>query len=456
VLNSRLVEEDRAHLIHPVTALRAHERRGVTILESGQGCYLTDSAGHTLLDGFSGLWCVNTGYGHESIVNAAMEQMRRLPYATGYFHFGSEPAIKLGAKLAALAPGDLDHVFFTLGGSDAVDTVIRMVHYYYNALQRPKKKHFISLERGYHGSSSNGAGLTALPLFHDKFDLPRSWQHYIPSPFPYRHPSGPDPTAIVAASVQALRSKVSELGIENVGAFICEPVQGSGGVIVPPAGFLTAMQNTCRELDILFIVDEVITGFGRTGPMFACEHEGLEPDFMTVAKGLTAGYAPMGAAIVSNRVYQVIADGATNGAPFGHGFTSSGHPVSAAVGLEVIRLYEEGGLIENGRCVGAYFGQRLRELLDHPIVGDVRAQGLLAAVEIVVDKGAKRKPAKELKLSGRLFDEGYRNGLIFRAFGDDTIGFAPPLCITQDEVDLLIHRLNKTLNSVLDMKDLRQ
>lgn len=456
MLLNRLVEEDRAHLIHPVAALRAHERRGVTVLEAGKGCYLTDSAGNTLLDGFSGLWCVNTGYGHESIINAAMEQMRRLPYATGYFHFGSEPAIKLAAKLAELAPGELDHVFFTLGGSDAVDTVIRMVCYYYNALQRPAKKHFISLERSYHGSSSNGAGLTALPLFHDKFDLPRSWQHYIPSPFPYRHPNGPDPAAIVDASVQVLRNKVSELGIENVAAFICEPVQGSGGVIVPPAGFLTAMQNTCRELDILFIVDEVITGFGRTGPMFACEHEGLEPDFMTVAKGLTAGYAPMGAAIVSNRVYQVIADGATDDGPFGHGFTYSGHPVSAAVGLEVIRLYQEGGLIENGRSVGAYFGHRLRELLDHPIVGDVRAQGLLAAVEIVVDKGAKRKPAKELKLSGRLFDEAYRNGLIFRAFGDDTIGFAPPLCITRDEVDLLIHRLNKTLNSILDIKDLRQ
>ena len=300
MLLNRLVEEDRAHLIHPVAALRAHERRGVTVLEAGKGCYLTDLAGNTLLDGFSGLWCVNTGYGHESIINAAMEQMRRLPYATGYFHFGSEPAIKLAAKLAELAPGELDHVFFTLGGSDAVDTVIRMVCYYYNALRRPTKKHFISLERSYHGSSSNGAGLTALPLFHDKFDLPRSWQHYIPSPFPYRHPSGPDPTAIVDASVQVLRNKVSQLGIENVAAFICEPVQGSGGVIVPPAGFLTAMQNTCRELDILFIVDEVITGFGRTGPMFACEHEGLEPDFMTVAKGLTAGYAPMGAAIVSN------------------------------------------------------------------------------------------------------------------------------------------------------------
>ena len=455
MLSNRLVEDDRAHLIHPVAALRAHERRGVTVLRSGKGCYLTDSAGHTLLDGFAGLWCVNTGYGHESIVEAAMEQMRRLPYATGYFHFGSEPAIRLAAKLAQLAPGDLDHVFFTLGGSDAIDTVIRMVRYYNNALGRTARKHFISLERGYHGSSSNGAGLTALPLFHDKFDLPRSWQHYIPSPYPYRHPCGPDPDAIIAASVQALHDKVAELGSGTVAAFLCEPVQGSGGVIVPPKGFLTAMQNACRALGILFVVDEVITGFGRTGPMFACEHEGLEPDIMTVAKGLTAGYAPMGAVILSDRIYQVIADGAAEDVPFGHGFTYSGHPVSAAVGLEVLRLYE-GGLIDNGKRVGDYFGRRLAELGDHPLVGDVRGQGLLAAVELVVDKETKRKPAKSLKLSARLSDEGYRNGLIFRAFGDDIIGLAPPLCITESEVDLLVERLVRTLDSLLTIKELRQ
>lgn len=454
MLSNRLIEDDRNHFIHPVSPLRAHERRGVTILESAKGCYLTDASGRTLLDGFSGLWCVNTGYGHESIVEAAMEQMRRLPYATGYFHFGSEPAIRLAARLAELAPGDLDHVFFTLGGSDAVDTVIRMVRYFNNVQGRPGKKHFISLERGYHGSSSNGAGLTALPVFHDGFDLPHAWQHYIPSPYPYRHPAGPDGEAIVAACVKSLRDKVAEIGAENVAAFICEPVQGSGSVIVPPAGFLTAIQNACRELGILFIVDEVITGFGRTGPMFACEHEGLEPDFMTVAKGLTAGYVPMGAVIVSDRVYQVIADGAPDGAPFGHGMTYSGHPVSAAVGLEVLRLYEEGGLLENGKKMGTYFGQRLNELHAHPLVGDVRSKGLLAAIEIVTNKATKQKPAKDLKLSVRLFEEGYRNGLIMRAFADDTIGFAPPLCITSGEVDQLIERLEKTLDAMLEIKEL--
>jgi putrescine---pyruvate transaminase len=456
MLSNHLVEDDRAHLIHPVTALRAHEQRGVTVLESGDGCFVTDATGHRLLDGFAGLWCVNTGYGRESIVAVAMEQMRRLPYATGYFHFGSEPAIRLASKLAELAPGDLNHVFFTLGGSDAVDTAIRMVRYYNNALGRTEKKHFIGLERGYHGSTSNGAGLTALPIFHDKFDLPRPWQHHIPSPYPYRHPAGPDEQAIIAACVQALRAKVAQIGADHVAAFICEPVQGSGGVIVPPRGYLSAMQAACRELDILFVLDEVITGFGRTGPMFAAEHEGLTPDLMTVAKGLTAGYAPMGATLVSDHIYDVIADGAAEGAPFGHGFTYSGHPVSAAIGLEVLRLYQEEGLLANGQAVGAYFGERLRGFRDHPLVGDVRSQGLLAGIELVVDKTTKRKPSKDLKLSARLFEAGYRNGLIFRAFADDTIGFAPPLSISTAEVDLLIDRLGQTLDTVLNLKELRQ
>lgn len=441
-----LVELDRAHLVHPVTALRSHEERGVTLLQSGEGCFLTDVQGNRLLDGFAGLWCVNTGYGHESIVQAAAEQMRRLPYATGYFHFGAEPAIRLAAELAELAPGDLDHVFFTLGGSDAVDSVIRLVRYYFNALGQPEKKHFIALEAGYHGSSSTGSGLTALALFHTGFDVPLLWQHHIPSPNPYRHPAGPDGAAIIAASVQALRDKVAELGADKVAAFIMEPVQGSGGVIVPPQGFAKAMQDTCRDLGILFIVDEVITGFGRTGPMFACEHEGLEPDFMTVAKGLTAGYCPMGAALISDRIYQVIADAAPEGVAMGHGLTYSGHPVSAAVGLEVLRLYR-GGMIENSQTVGPYFESRLAEFRGHPLVGDVRAKGLLGAIELVSDKATKAKPT-DRKIGPKLAALGYENGLIFRAFNDGTLGFAPPICITRDEVDLLIDRVAKTLNAV--------
>jgi adenosylmethionine-8-amino-7-oxononanoate aminotransferase len=450
MLSNSLIERDRAHHVHPVVPIRAHERRGVTVMRSGKGVFLTDSDGHDLLDGFAGLWCVNAGYGHEAVVDAAAEQMRRLPYATGYFHFGSEPAIELAAKLAELSPGDLNRVFFTLGGSDAVDSVIRMVRYYFNARGAPSKKQFIALEKGYHGSGSTGAGLTALPVFHEKFDLPMAWQHHIPSPYPYRN-GGRSDDEIIAQGVANLRAKVDALGADTVAAFIMELVQGSGGVIVPPEGYARAMQDTCRALGILFIVDEVITGFGRTGPMFACEHEALTPDFMTTAKGLTSGYAPMGAVFVSERIYQVMADAVPDGVPFGHGFTYSGHPVSAAVALEVIKLYE-GGLIENAKRVGAYFEGQLRTLLDHPVVGDVRSKGLLAGIEIVTDKTAKTKPAPGMNVAARLAETGYENGLIFRAFADDVIGLAPPICITEAEVDLLISRLRATLDTISDIK----
>jgi len=387
---------DRAHLIHPVSAWRTHEQRGPTVLSSGQGSWLTDAQGHRLLDAFAGLWCVNVGYGQESVVQAAAEQMRRLPYATGYFHFSSEPAILLADKLVQLTPPSLNHVYLTLGGSESVDAAVRFIVQYYNAIGRPGKKHFIALERGYHGSSSTGAGLTALPAFHRGFDLPLPTQHYIASPNPYRQAPGTDDQALIAASVAALRAKVAELGAEQVAAFFCEPIQGSGGVIVPPVGWLKAMREAARELDILFVVDEVITGFGRTGPMFACEAEGVDPDLMTMAKGLTSGYVPMGATLLSDKVYAAIADGAPAGAAIGHGATYSAHPVSAAVALEVLRLYQEGGVLANGQRMAPHFAAGLDSLLEHPLVGDSRHRGLLGALELVSNKQRKTGFAAEL------------------------------------------------------------
>ncbi|CAM2197255.1 Adenosylmethionine-8-amino-7-oxononanoate aminotransferase [Paraburkholderia kururiensis] len=453
---SALIESDRQHLIHPVVSLRAHEQRGVTILESGRGAWLRDIEGNELLDAFSGLWCVNTGYGHESIVRVATEQMSRLPYATGYFHFGCEPAIRLAEQLVQLAPASLTRVYFTLGGSDAVDAAIRYITHYYNATGRPQKKQFISLERGYHGSSSVGAGLTALPAFHQHFDLPLPNQHYIASPYPYRSEHGNDADALIAASVAALRAKVEALGgPERVAAFFCEPVQGSGGVIVPPKGWLKAMREACRELDILFVADEVITGFGRTGPLFACEAEGVEPDLMTVAKGLTAGYAPMGALLMSERIYAGIADGAGTSAVVGHGQTYSAHPVSAAIGLEVLRLYHEGGLLANGMAQAPRFEHGLQALLDHPLVGDARSRGLLGALELVADKATRRRFDPALNLSEKIAASAWRNGLIFRAFADNILGFAPALCYTAEEFDTMFVRLKTTLDDVLALPEVR-
>jgi adenosylmethionine-8-amino-7-oxononanoate aminotransferase len=453
---ARVIDSDRKHLIHPVANYRSHEQRGVTVLERGKGAWLYDANGNELLDAFSGLWCVNTGYGQDSIVKVAAEQMAKLPYATGYFHFGSEPAIELAQRLVDISPKSLQHVYFSLGGSDAVDSALRFITHYYNATGRPSKKHFIALERGYHGSSSIGSGLTAIASFHRNFDVPLPTQHHIPSPYPYRSDTPNDAQAIIASSVKALEDKVGQLGAENVAAFFCEPVQGSGGVIVPPKGWLKAMRDACRRLDILFVADEVITAFGRTGPMFACESEAVEPDLMTIAKGLTAGYAPMGAVLMSDAVYQGIADGSKAGEAVGHGQTYSAHPVSAAIGLEVLRLYTDGGLLANGHAQAPKFSQGLDSLLDHPLVGDARHAGLLGAVELVANKSTRARFDPALHLADRIFDAAARNKIIFRAFGDNILGFAPALCYTASEVDLMVERVRKTLDDVLESADVRR
>jgi adenosylmethionine-8-amino-7-oxononanoate aminotransferase len=450
-----LLALDRAHLVHPVSAWRLHEQRGPLILTEARGSRLVDASGRELLDGFAGLWCVNVGYGQESVVRAATEQLRALPYATGYFDFASEPAIRLAAKLAEITPPSLTRAYLTLGGSEAVDAAVRFIVQYWNAVGRPSKKHFIAIERGYHGSSSTGAGLTALPVFHRGFDLPLPTQHYIPSPNPYRHPQGGDAQALIASSVAALRAKVAELGAENVAAFFCEPIQGSGGVIVPPLGWLKAMREAARELDILFVVDEVITGFGRTGTMFACEAEGVEPDLMTLAKGLTSGYVPMGATMLSEKVYAGIADGAPAEAPVGHGATYSGHPVAAAVALEVLRLYTEGGVLANAQRVAPHFAAALDALRAHPLVGDARCRGLLGALELVSNKATKRGFDAALGLPDRLFAAAYRHGVVFRCFGDGILGFAPALTFSEGDVEELFARVKRVLDEALGWPDVR-
>ncbi|WDF71524.1 aminotransferase class III-fold pyridoxal phosphate-dependent enzyme [Novosphingobium sp. KACC 22771] len=451
--NRSLIDLDRDHLIHPVASFRGHEAHGARVLASGDGMWLTDMEGKRVIDGFAGLWCVNVGYGQDSIVEAAADQMRRLPYATGYFHFASEAAIRLAAELTALTPEGLNHVYFTQGGSDSVDSAVRYIVHYFNAIGKPDKKEFIALEWGYHGSSAMGAGLTALANFHRGFDLPYKWQHHIASPYPYRHPNGHDDAAVIASTISALEAKVAEIGADKVAAFCCEPIQGSGGVIVPPVGWLKAIREACDRLGILLLVDEVITGFGRTGPLFACEAEGVTPDFMTTAKGLTSGYAPMGALFMADHIYQAIADASP--LPVGHGGTYSGHPVAAAVGLEVLRLYREGGVLANGVMVGERFAARMEAIRSHPLVGDVRYRGLLGAIELVANKDTKAPFAADLALGDRLSQMTWDNGVIVRCFANAVIGFAPALICTPEEMDIIFDRVQLTLDQLLDQADIR-
>lgn len=449
-----LIELDRAHLVHPVASYKTHETLGVRVIASASGATVTDATGHQLIDGFAGLWCVNAGYGQTRLIEAATQQLQTLPYATGYFGLGSEPAIRLAAELADRAPGDLKRIYFTLGGSDAVDSTIRFVRYYWNALGKPEKDQFISIEQGYHGSSALGAGLTALPVFHAGFGLPHAWQHKIPSHYVYRNPVGTAPEAIIAASVSQLRQKVTELGgADRVAAFYAEPIQGSGGVLVPPPGWMKAMCAACRELNILFVADEVITGFGRTGPLFACTEDGVEPDLLTAAKGLTSGYVPMGAVFMSQSIYRVLSDYA-GAAAVGHGYTYSAHPVAAAVALEALRLYE-GGLLENGRQAGARLMAGLATLRDHPLVGDIRGRGLLAAVELVVDKAKKTPLPPAAQPAQRIFNRAWENGLVLRAFANGVLGYAPPLCCTESEIDAIVERTRQTLDQTLADPDVR-
>ncbi|OCX59980.1 hypothetical protein BFP70_17935 [Thioclava sp. SK-1] len=452
-MQNSLIELDRQHLIHPVSSFQGHEARGVRVLTSAKGATVTDAEGRQLLDGFAGLWCVNAGYGHESVVQAAAAQMRTLPYATGYFDLGAEAPIKLAAALAERSPGDLNHIYFSLGGSDAVDSTIRFIRYYWHSKGQPGRDQFISVAQGYHGSTTMGAGLTALPGFHEGFGVPYDWQHKISSHYTYRNPVQGD-QAIIDASVAELRAKIAQIGEDRVAAFYVEPIQGSGGVLVPPKGWIKAMRDTCAEFDILFVADEVITGFGRTGPIFACEDEGIVPDLMTTAKGLTSGYVPMGAVFMRDHVYETIAEGAGAKA-VGHGFTYSAHPVSAAVAIEVLSLYE-GGLFENGVKAGKRLMDGLNELRDHPLVGDVRGRGMLAAVELVTDKEKKTPLPASVQPATRLFDRAWEQGLIIRSFAQGIFGYAPPLCCTQAEIDQIVARTRKVLDLTLEDADVRK
>ncbi len=442
---AELVQEDLTHLLHPMTPLYEHAQRGPLVLVEGQGIMVRDSDGREYLDGLAGLWNVNVGHGRREIVAAAAAQMERLAFAPSFFGLSNVPAIQLGHRLAELTPPGLKRFFYTCGGSESNETAFKIARAYWRLRGRPEKYKIIARERAYHGPSYGALSATGLPQFHQYYGPLVPGFLHVMMPDPYRGTYDPARYADVGeAAAAALEEAIQREGPETVAAFIAEPVPGVGGVLVPPPSYFPRVQEICRRYQVLLIVDEVITGFGRTGRWFGVEHWGVQPDLMTLAKGITSGYLPLGAVALTEEIYQVLA---APGVTFLHGFTYYGHPVCCAAALANLAVIERERLVENAARMGEYLLARLTELRDHPLVGDVRGLGLMAGVELVADRATRRPFPPEKQVGRQVVHLARENGLLCRASGD-IICFAPPLCIDRAGVDLLVGRFRRALETV--------
>ena len=444
-----LVQADLQHFWHPSTPIAEHMRTGPLILVEGEGIMLKDIEGREYIDAFGGLWNVAVGYGREELVEAASEQMRRVAYVPNYFGTANVPAIQLASKLAELTPPSLNRFFFTNGGSEANETAFKIVRRYFIMQGSPEKQKIISHEMGFHGVSLGALSATGTIPHRENFGALVPGFFHIPPPYCYRCPFGytdRSPRDCCMESIGALENTIQREGADTVAAFIMEPVMGAGGAIVLPPEYLPRVAEVCRRNGMLLITDEVVTGFGRTGELFAVNHEGVEPDLMTMSKSIISGYLPFGAVGIREDIYQ---DQAVPGKSFSHGFTNSGHPVSCAVALRNLDIILEENLTANSAKVGAHLLDRLRELLELPWVGDVRGLGLLAAVELVADKETRAKFDPSANVGQQVAVAARDNGLLLRPIGD-TIVMAPPLVITEGEVDALVDKLTASIE-VLDI-----
>jgi L-2,4-diaminobutyrate transaminase len=451
--NDILDKWDRENFFHPSTHLAQHARgeSSSRIIRGGKGVYIEDRDGNQLLDAFAGLYCVNVGYGREEIAEAIAAQAKELAYYHAYVGHGTEASITLAKMVLERAPQNMSKVYFGLGGSDANETNIKLVWYYNNILGRPQKKKIISRWRGYHGSGLVTGSLTGLKLFHDKFDLPLDRILHTEAPYYFRRPDPAMSEAdFVAYCVDELEKLIAREGADTIAAFIGEPVLGTGGIIPPPAGYWPAIQQVLRKHDILLIADEVVTGFGRLGSMFGSDHYGIEPDIITIAKGLTSAYAPLSGSIVSERVWSVLERGTDENGPIGHGWTYSAHPIGAAAGIANLNLVDSLGLVNNAAETGAYFNAEMAKALGgHPHVGDVRGEGLLCAVEFVEDRDLRRFFDPSRKVGPSVAAALLKRGVIGRAMPQgDILGFAPPLCLTRKEADEIV---GKTVEAVREV-----
>ncbi|MET1079851.1 MAG: aspartate aminotransferase family protein [Pseudomonas sp.] len=430
-----------AHHLAPFSDFKQLKEKGPRIITKADGVYIWDSEGNKILDAMAGLWCVAIGYGRDELAEAASKQMKELPFYNLFFQTAHPPVLELAKAISDIAPAGMNHVFFTGSGSEGNDTMLRMVRHYWAIKGQPKKKVIISRINGYHGSTVAGASLGGMTYMHEQGDLPIPGIVHIPQPYWFGEGGDMTPEAFGIWAAEQLEKKILEVGEENVAAFIAEPIQGAGGVIIPPDSYWPKIREILAKYDILFVADEVICGFGRTGEWFGSDFYGNTPDMMTIAKGLTSGYIPMGGLIVRDEIVEVL----NQGGDFNHGFTYSGHPVAAAVALENIRILRDEKIIERVKNETApYLQKRLRELADHPLVGEVRGVGLLGAIELVQNKQTRaRFEGKGVGMICR--QHCFDNGLIMRAVGDTMI-ISPPLVISKAEIDELVTKARLCLD----------
>lgn len=439
---------DADHHLHPFSDLKSmRDRATARVIQKAQGVYIFDSEGNQILDAMSGLWCVNMGYGQQSLIEAATAQLHELPFYNSFFGTTHPPVIELSKLLAEVSPAAMNQVFFTGSGSEANDTMVRMVRHYWSTLGQPDKSVIISRENAYHGSTMAGASLGGMGFMHAQGGLPIPDIVHIKQPYSFEACVAAgreiDSDAFGREAAQALADKIDELGENRVAAFIAEPIQGAGGVIIPPQSYWPEIQRICKERNILLVADEVICGFGRTGEWFGSDYYRIEPDLMPIAKGLTSGYLPMGGVMVADRVSDVLMQ---ENVEFAHGFTYSGHPVCAAVAVANIKLMQSENIIERVRNhTASYFGQKWQTLGDHPLVGEARSLGMLAALELVEDKQSFKRFEQGDKVTARCRDFCFDNGLVMRAVGDKMIA-APPLIISDVEIDELVEKAWRCLD----------
>ncbi len=451
--NDQLDRWDRAHFLHPSTAFGQHARgeSATRIVNTASGVYIEDRDGNRLLDAFAGLYCVNVGYGRTEIAEAIAAQAHELAYYHAYVGHGTEASITLARMVAERAPAHMNKVYFGLGGSDANETNVKLVWYIQNVLGRPEKRKIISRWRGYHGSGLITGSMTGLVPFHAKFGLPLAEVVHTEAPYYFRRP---DPEmseeAFTAHCVAELEALIEREGADTIGAFIGEPLLGTGGIVPPPAGYWEAIQPVLRKHDILLITDEVVTGFGRMGTMMGSDHYGIRPDIITIAKGLTSAYAPLSGSIVSDELFKVLEEGTDKFGPFGHGWTYSAHPIGAAAGVANLKLVDSLDLVANAAETGAYFRKAMADALSgHRFVGDVRGDGMLAAVELQRDPGARVDFDASEKVTAQVVAEMARRGVIARAMPQgEIIGFAPPLCLSRAEADTVVEVTRDALEAV--------